>query len=87
MNARVAAMRARRELEFLEICQDYSDRLDAAKAAVREARESGGEAFTLAWARMKEVGREVHEFRKWARTVGKPAEGVPGRDAVIQVGG
>ncbi|MER5420323.1 hypothetical protein [Streptosporangium roseum] len=86
MSARVAAAQARRELAFLEICEGYQDRLEAAKDAVRQAREQGevpGE-LTAEW---KVAAREMHGFRSWARSVGKPRAGVPGRDAVIQAGG
>lgn len=86
MSARVAAAQARRELEFLEVCEQYSDRLEAAKDVVREAEEQG-EVPAEATADLKAAAREMHEFRKWARSVGRPREGVPGRDAVIQVGG
>ncbi|MER6942483.1 hypothetical protein ABT294_00545 [Nonomuraea sp. NPDC000554] len=87
-SARLAAMQARREAEFLDVCAEYQDRLAEAKDAVRAARESGDdEAAAQAYQRMKEVGREVHEFRAWAKTMGSPPEGRPGRDAVIRMGG
>lgn len=87
-SAKLAAIQARRELEFLEVCAGYQERLEAAKDKVRQARESGdAEAEQQAYLRMKAVGLEVHKFRKWARTAGRPKDGVPGRDAVIRVGG
>ncbi|MEV4246956.1 hypothetical protein AB0J63_26530 [Streptosporangium canum] len=88
MNARIAAAQARRELAFLEVCEGYQDRLEAAKDAVRAAQEGGDEqALAEANAQLKVAAGEMHGFRSWARSVGKPREGVPGRDAVIQVGG
>lgn len=81
-------MQARRELEFLEICEGYQVRREDAVSALRQAQESGdAEAIERAQTAVKETGRDIHEFRKWARTMGSPREGVPGRDAVVQMSG
>lgn len=86
-SARVAAAQARRELEFLEVCEGYQDRLEAAKDAARQAMDGGDEAAVgEALAGLKIASREMYEFRGWARTLGRPKEGVPGRDAVIRMG-
>lgn len=81
MSARVAAAQARRDLEFLEIAQGYSDRLESAKENLRTNR--GDEA---AISQHREAAQAMHEFRSWARTAGKPKPGEPGRDAVIVMG-
>lgn len=81
MSARVAAAQARRELAFLEIAQEYADKLLAAKA---ELADNPTNPDVIA--RHRAAANEMHEFRRWARTVGKPREGVPGRDAVIVMG-
>jgi hypothetical protein len=87
-SARVAAAQARRELAFLEVCEQYQLRLEEAKDALRAAKESGSQdAVTAARGEQRTIAREVHEFRAWARTTGRPREGVPGRDATIRVGG
>ena len=85
MNARIAAARARRELEFLEVCEGYQDRLEAAKERVQQAAEQGDVPAELL-GELKNVSREMYEFRAWARATGKPREGGPG-DAVIVMGG
>lgn len=81
-SARVAAAQARREVAFLEVCEEISDELAAAK---RYLRDNPGDAAAIE--RKREATTVVHEFRKWARVVGQPKEGVPGRDAVIRIGG
>lgn len=87
-SARLAAIQARRSAEFLDVCAEYQDRLAAAKRKVAEARESGDQASVdRAKAELRPIADEMHEFRAWARTSGSPPAGVPGRDAVIQVGG
>ncbi|MFF3443652.1 hypothetical protein [Streptosporangium sp. NPDC002721] len=82
MSARVAAAQARRELAFLEIAEALSEKLADAKAA--KASNPGDEAAVQ---HHRAVSDEMHAFRAWARTAGKPREGTPGRDAVIKVGG
>ncbi|RSN12800.1 hypothetical protein DMB42_11520 [Nonomuraea sp. WAC 01424] len=74
-------MHARRGLEFLEICDGYEERLEAAKQAV--ADDPSPEAL----AELKAAKQEMRDFRAWARTVGSPPEGVPGKDATIKIGG
>lgn len=87
-SARVAAMHARREQEFFDICVGYEDRLEEAKNAFVSAVESGDEKRVAeSGAVFKAAQCEMHEFRAWARTVGTPKEGTPGRDAVIRMGG
>ncbi|GAA2860175.1 hypothetical protein [Nonomuraea rubra] len=83
-SARVAAMHARRGLEFLDVCEGYEQRLAAAKQAVKDAT---GEQQAEAVAALKTAKAEMRGFREWARTVGRPPEGVPGRDATIRIGG
>lgn len=86
-SARLQAIQARRAAEFLDVCADYQDRLAAAKQKVVEARESGNEnAVAKAKAALRPVADEMHAFRGWARTMGSPPEGRPGRDAVIRAG-
>lgn len=81
MSARVAAAQARREQEFLELAADYEDRLLAAKEALAA---NPGDAEVVAEHRA--AADAMHGFRTWARTVGEPKAGVPGRDAVITMG-
>ncbi|MEV4020160.1 hypothetical protein AB0J35_57760 [Nonomuraea angiospora] len=87
-SARVAAMHARREQEFLDVCVEYEDRLEEAKNTYIAAAESGDEEQAAEAASvLKAASREMHEFRAWARAFGKPKEGTPGRDATIRIGG
>ncbi|MFD0468624.1 hypothetical protein ACFQ0B_10140 [Nonomuraea thailandensis] len=80
-------MHARRTLEFLGACEELEERLAAAKEALREVRGTGGEQEAAARAELKKAKGEMRAFREWARTLGQPAEGTPGRDATIRVGG
>jgi hypothetical protein len=84
-SARVAAAQARRELAFLEVCESYQERLEAAKAALQAAREQGDVPAEVS-AELRAAADEMRGFREWARTVGRPRDGGPG-DAVIRVGG
>lgn len=87
-SAKLAAIQLRRELAFLEVCEGYQERLTKAKEALAQARESGDQrVIDEAAARRRETAKAMSEFRAWARTMGKPREGVPGRDATINVGG
>ncbi|MET9339282.1 hypothetical protein [Nonomuraea sp. NPDC003804] len=87
MSARLEAIQARRAAEFLDVCAELEDRLEAAKQKVHQAREAGDEAaLKAAKADLRPVAEEMHEFRRWARTMGRPREGMPGRDAVIRAG-
>ncbi|MFI6477354.1 hypothetical protein ACIBH1_05440 [Nonomuraea sp. NPDC050663] len=74
-------MHARRGLEFLAECERLEERLTAAK----EAAASEPSQETLA--ELKAAKNEMRDFRQWARTVGSPPAGTPGRDATIQIGG
>lgn len=87
MNAREQAHLVRREAEFLDTCVPYQDALAAAKQALREARESGDAERTAAAERQLGTAKtEMNEFRRWARTMGRPRDLGPG-SAVIRLGG
>jgi hypothetical protein len=75
-------MHARRGLEFLDVCDGYEQRLADAKQAVKDAPDD-----EAALSALKAAKQEMRAFREWARTVGKPPEGTPGRDATIKIGG
>ncbi|MFE3452375.1 hypothetical protein ACFXJ8_25975 [Nonomuraea sp. NPDC059194] len=87
-SAKLAQLRLRREQEFLEACVGLEERLEEAKAAYVAARDSGDQsALAEARAELKAASEEMFAFRSWARTMGQPRQGVPGRDATIQIGG
>lgn len=74
-------MHARRAQDFYDVCVGYEERLEAAKQAVQN--NPSPEAV----AALKAAKQEMRDFRAWARTVGNPPEGVPGKDATIKIGG
>ncbi|TDD54594.1 hypothetical protein E1286_05235 [Nonomuraea terrae] len=80
-SARVVAIRLRREQEFLDVCAGLEERLETAKQAAR------GDAPESAVAELGAAKQEMRSFREWARTVGSPREGIPGRDATVRMGG
>ncbi|WP_091106172.1 hypothetical protein [Nonomuraea pusilla] len=84
----MAAMHARREQEFFDVCVGFEDRLEAAKEAYVAALDGGDDAVLVsAAAELKAASEEMHGFRSGVRTLGRPKEGVPGRDATIMMGG
>lgn len=86
-SAKLAAIQARRAADFLDVCAEYEERLEDAKQQVHEARKSGDAAVVkVAKAELRPIAEEVHAFRAWARAMGSPPEGRPGRDAVIRAG-
>ncbi len=87
MNAREAAEQARQEVEFLDLAATYQEDLEAAKQAVRDARDTGDEVATAdAIEHLHAAAAEMNQFRHWARTTGKPRDPGPG-SAVIRIGG
>jgi hypothetical protein len=87
-SARLAKLRLQQEQEFLDVCEEYEERLETAKQAVKDARASGDQdAIAEARAALKPVKAEFFEFRSWARSVGRPRDGVPGKDATVRMGG
>lgn len=87
MNAREAVEQARLEVDFLEFAATYQEDLEAAKQAVREARDTGDEAATAsAVEHLHAAATEMNQFRHWARSTGKPRDPGPG-SAVIRIGG